>query len=218
MPGRKAVLASDHFYHVFNRGVEKRSIFVHPRDYERFLQTIKYYQYAGPKPKFSRLTRVGFEKFNPDPDKKLVEIICYCLMPNHFHFLLRQVTSNGISIFLSQLCNSYTKYFNTKNDRVGALFQGVFQAVLVDSDEQLVHLSRYIHLNPIVSLLTKNLDSYPWSSYQQYVCGEAGLCLTEPVLSYFPSKEDYMKFVQAQADYGRTLEILKHQSLIYDAT
>lgn len=218
MPGRKAVLAPGYFYHVFNRGVEKRDIFMNPRDYERFLRTAKYYQYSGPKPKFSRLTQVGLKKFDPVLNRKLVEIISYCLMPNHFHLLLKQLVKNGISVFISQICNSYTKYFNTKNNRVGALFQGVFQAVLVDSDEQLIHLSRYIHLNPLVSLLVKDLKAYPWSSYNQYTQGIEGMCSTELILSLFSNKEEYAKFIQDQADYGRTLEILKHSSLSYDAT
>lgn len=218
MPGRKTVFANDHFYHVFNRGVEKRNIFVNTRDFKRFLQTVYYYQFEGPKPKFSRLNEAGFESFKPDPKQKLVEIICYCLMPNHFHFLLKQMKDDGISKFISQLSNSYTKYFNTKNNRIGALLQGVFQAVLIETDEQLVHVSRYIHLNPVVSLLVKDPSEYPWSSYKEYSTEAKGICDTTPILNLFPSKEDYAKFVLDQADYGTTLEILKHKAIDSDDT
>ena len=84
-------------------------------------------------------------------------------MPNHFHLLLKQTIDNGISHFLSKFTNSYTKYFNTKYNRVGPVFQGVFKSVHIESDEQLMHLSRYIHLNPVVSAVVEkqNLLSYP---------------------------------------------------------
>ncbi len=218
MPGRKVVFANDHFYHVYNRGVEKRNIFIQPRNFERFLQTMCYYQFEGPKLKFSRLTKDNFASFNPDLNRKIVEIICYCLMPNHFHFLLKQLKENGISKFISQISNSYTKYFNTKHDRVGALLQGAFQAVLISSDEQLIHLSRYIHLNPVVSLMVKDAGKYEWSSYKEYSENVEGLCFKNPVLDLFASIEDYAKFVSDQAEYGTTLEILKHSTLDYDAT
>ena len=212
------VFANDYFYHIYNRGTEKKNIFIQPRDYERFLQIMHYYQYEGPKLRFSLLKKGDLASFNPSPDKKLVEIICYCLMPNHFHFLLKQLKENGVSKFISQISNSYTKYFNTKQDRVGALLQGAFQAVLVTSDEQLIHLSRYIHLNPVASLMVKTAGKYEWSSYKEYTTNLSGPCFKEPVLDLFSSPEDYAKFVSDQADYGTTLEILKHSTLDYDYT
>lgn len=137
-------------------------------------------------------------------------------MPNHFHFLVRQIQDKGISIFMSQLTNSYTKYFNTKYKRVGPLFQGAFKAVRVVTDEQLVHLSRYIHLNPIVSLLTKSLMNYPWSSFFEYSGEASGFCSTKEVLSFFPSKDAYKKFLEDQTEYGITLETIKHQIIDED--
>ena len=138
MPSRVIPFVNDHYYHIYNRGVEKKPIFHTRWDYARFIKTIKYYQLEGPKVKLSRF--LISQTIRPDPDKKIVEIICYCLMPNHFHFLIKQSKEGGITEFISKLSNSYTKYFNTKNDRVGPLLQGEFKAVLVETDEQLLHL------------------------------------------------------------------------------
>lgn len=208
MPGRITPLISGEFYHLYNRGSEKKDIFQQLRDYKRFQQTFYYYQFLGPKPKFSNFTKSNL--FKPVFDEKLVEIICFCLMPNHFHFLIKQLKNNGISIFMSQLSNSYTKYFNTKYNRIGPLLQGAFKAVHIETDEQLVHVSRYIHLNPIVSGLIKSLDDYPWSSYLEYIKLNPFFCSPTEVLNFFSSKEKYKKFVEDQIDYGVKLELIKH--------
>lgn len=212
MPYRTLPFVNDHYYHIYNRGSEKKPIFQIKWDYKRFLKTIKYYQLEGPKPKLSKY--LISQIFKPDPNKKIVEVICYCLMPNHFHFLIKQTKEGGISEFMRKLSNSYTKYYNTKHNRVGPLLQGEFKAVLVKSDEQLLHLSRYIHLNPLVSYVTKNLDLYPWSSYFEYI-GDVkdNICLTTPIKEFFKAPADYQKFVLDQAAYGKELELIKHQLL-----
>lgn len=180
------------------------------RDYKRFLKTTSYYQLEDPKPRFSifdpkitNLTQRG----------KIVNIICYCLMPNHFHFLLKQEGEGGVTEFISKLTNSYTKYFNIKNRRVGPLFQGEFKAVRVETDEQLVHLSRYIHLNPIADYISKDLDSYRWSSYSEYLGANSGICDKGAVLDQFKSADDYKNFILDQENYARKLEFIKHQLL-----
>lgn len=210
MPGRINPLVTGELYHIFNRGSDKRQIFVQPRDHKRFCQTFYYYQFQGPKPKFSNFNKESLTTFKFFPDSKLVEILCYCLMPNHFHFMVRQLKDSGISIFLSQLSNSYTKYFNTKYKRVGPLLQGAFKAVLVETDDQLIHLSRYIHLNPIVAGITKSLEEYPWSSYKEYTQSGNVLCSTEEISNFFPSKEKYKEFLDNQIEYGETLENIKY--------
>lgn len=208
MPGRITPLVNGEFYHIYNRGSEKRCIYQQPRDYKRFQQTFYHYQFLGPKLKFSNFNKTNL--FKPILNEKYVEIICYCLMPNHFHFLIKQLKNNGISIFMSQLSNSYTKYFNTKYNRVGPLLQGAFKAVYIETDEQLIHVSRYIHLNPIVSGLIKSLDDYPWSSYLEHIKLNPFFCSPAEVLNLFPSKEMYKKFVEDQVDYGIKLELIKH--------
>ena len=210
MSARRTPLVTGEYYHIFNRGVAKMQIFNNFHDYNRFIKTMLYYAVEGPKPRLSI--------FAPTTtilnDNKIVDIICYCLMPNHFHFLLKQKRDGGITEFISKLSNSYTKYFNVKNERVGPLLQGEFKSVHVDTDEQLIHLSRYIHLNPLVGYVTKNLDDYRWSSYPEYT-GEVDrkTCAKEIVLDLFKSKEDYINFVLDQADYAKTLEAIKHQLL-----
>lgn len=213
MPGRTTPLVTGEYYHIYNRGNDKRNIFSQPRDYSRFQKTFYYYQFLGPKPSFSKFTKSDLNLFKPDANQRIVEVICYCLMPNHFHFLVRQLKESGISQFLSQLSNSYTKYFNTKYTRVGALFQGAFKAILVDTDEQLIHLSRYIHLNPVVSGLVRNIDLYRWSSYLEYMNKIKSSCSSKEILNFFSSIEDYREFVDDQIEYGITLEILKHRTI-----
>jgi putative transposase len=211
MPGRSVSLVNNEVYHVYNRGSDKRVIFLSSSDFKRFEETFCYYKFSEVKPKFSQYIKI------PNPllrlDDKLVEIIAYCLMPNHFHFLVRQKKDGGISSFLSQLSNSYTKYFNTKYKRVGPLLQGDFKAVRIETDEQLIHVSRYIHLNPIVAFITDNLKSYPWSSYQDYLNPKDSQYSIQEVLNLFPSSEKYREFVNDQIDYGRTLELIKHKTI-----
>ncbi|MBI4999512.1 transposase [Candidatus Gottesmanbacteria bacterium] len=210
MPGRLIPHVNGEFYHLFNRGSDKRDIFLQPRDYIRLRLTFYYYQFLGPKPKFSNFAKFKLKTFKPPTETKLIEIICYCLMSNHFHFLVRQLKDNGISIFMSQLSNSYTKYFNTKYKRIGPLLQGAYKSIRVESDEQLIHLSRYIHLNPIVSQISKNLESYQWSSYHEYMLEKGMLCSTKEILGFFASKVEYKKFLEDQINYGQTLELIKH--------
>lgn len=185
------------------------NIFKNSYNFQRFLKTMLYYEVLGPKPRFSLFTPTNNLL---DTSKQIVEIVCYCLMPNHFHFLVKQLIDGGITEFISKLSNSYTKYFNIKYRRVGPLLQGEFKSVLVESNEQLLHLSRYIHLNPLVSGLVKDLKDYPWSSYPEYIGLSAQkICAKEIILNQFKSSKDYQRFVLDQADYGRELEIIKHQ-------
>jgi len=216
MPGRTISLVNNEFYHIYNRGSEKRDIFTQPRDYERFLKTLFYYQFLGPKPSFSKFTKSKLSPLKPLGRERFLDVICYCLMPNHFHFLVRQLKDGGISKFVSQLANSYTKYFNTKYNRVGPLFQGAFKAVRIETDEQLIHVSRYIHLNPVVSGIVKELDNYKWSSFQEFINAINIVCLSDEVLNFFPTSVAYKEFVESQIEYGTTLEILKHQAIDYD--
>ncbi len=198
------------FYHIFNRGVEKRVIFSSDRDYQRFLQTLYYYQFSGPKPQFSTQNRFKTNNFSSNP--KIIEIVCYCLMPNHFHLLIKQLKDHGIQEFMQKVINSYTKYYNTKHNRVGHLFQGVFKAVSVDCDNQLLHVSRYIHLNPYVSDLIAKLEDYRYSSYPYFIgIATDTIASKEIILDFFQQDEKkYKEFVDAHADYALDLEYIKH--------
>lgn len=208
MPYRLTKFLNNHFYHIFNRGVEKRKIFFSKADYERFLETIHYYQFGGTKPKLS--TRKRYRLVDFDKAKKIVKINCYCFMPNHFHLLLEQAREKGIQEFMSKVLNSYTKYYNTKHKRVGHLFQGTFKAVAVETDEQLIHLSRYIHLNPFASQLTNNPESYAYSSYEEFLGkSQSSTCVIQPIMSSFKNISEYKKFVSDQKSYARDLHKIK---------
>ncbi|MBI2330375.1 transposase [Candidatus Daviesbacteria bacterium] len=219
---RKLVFANDEIYHVFNRGVEKRPIFTDKREYKRALLALDFYRFTSPPVKLSKfliIPKDQQEKFLENIKKefeKLVEIICYCLMPNHFHFLLKQKMDNGISTFISNLTNSYTRYFNTKHERIGPLLEGIFKAVRIESEEQLMHTSRYIHLNPVSSFLIEpeELDNYEWSSYPEFLGhSDKNFVTKDLILNFFPSIAAYKKFVLDQVDYARQLELIKHLTL-----
>lgn len=212
MAYRKVILANNEIYHVLNRGVEERTTFEDKRDYRRFIDSFVYYQKSNPPARFSFQKRVKKEKSKKD---NLVEILCYCLMPNHFHFLLRQIKEGGISLFISRLTNSYTRYFNIRHQRSGHLFQGPFRVVRIASEEQLLHVSRYIHLNPLVGFLVKDLRNYPYSSYLEYLGLNQGpsVCFSEIILSQFSSSAEYEKFVLDQKDYAINLKKIEKATL-----
>lgn len=220
MPDNRIPLVTNEFYHIYNRGVARNPIFLSQSDYEQAILALSYYIYSNPPIKLSRLKELSQEQRNQvvqsiiDTDK-LVEVVSFVFIPNHFHFLLKQSTDKGIAAFISKFSNSYTRYFNTKHDRVGSMFQGVFKAVHIETDEQLIHLSRYIHLNPVASFVIheKNLFTYPWSSLPAYLNGELSFIDTKEVLSNFSSKEEYKQFVINQADYAKELKKIKYLTL-----
>lgn len=211
MPSRIFPFVNGQIYHIYNRGTEKRTIYESSRDYQRFIKSMSYYQIQGPKPKFSLFSHPKTRKV--DFTKKIINILSYCLMPNHFHLLIKQKFDGGITEFTGKLSNSYTKYYNTKHKRVGPLFQGEFKSVLVESDEQLIHVSRYIHLNPLVAYLTKDLSSYIWSSYSEYVNNSPKICSISEIMGFFKNPTDYQQFIKDQAGYAVELGFIKHKLL-----
>ena len=223
MPVRKNLLVNYEVYHVFNRGNGSIPIFKNVFDHQKFLQTILYYQNSNPPlrlSKFNSLTpseRESYLRKLKQEKNYLVEIIAYCLMPNHFHLLLKQLKDEGIKNFLRLISDSHSRYFNTKYTRKGSLFEGRFKALRVENDSQLLHLSRYIHLNPYSSFLVKDLKDlfkYPYSSLKEYLnYTNTSVCNKEIILSQFKSTKDYHQFILDQTDYQRTLDTIKHQSL-----
>jgi putative transposase len=145
--------------------------------------------------------------------KNKLNVVCYCLMPNHYHVLVRQIDENGITEFMHKLNTSYTKYFNIAHKRTGRLFEYTFKAVHVETDEQLLHLSRYIHLNPLIGDITKSLREYSFSSYPEYLgLVRLGFCRTEEILGFYrmgSAQRAYERFVMDQADYAKKLHELK---------
>lgn len=218
MPSRKEILANGEYYHVFNRAENKRPIFSKIVDCNRAISLLEYYRFVKTPMRFSYLMSYG-------PDKRtnilkrvntkdlLVTVICFSLMPNHFHLLLRQEKSGGISKYLAQFQNSYTKYLNTKNSDDGHTFKGQFKAVRIEDDEQLQHVVRYIHINAITSFVVKDfsdLEKYPYSSLQEYLGLRQGFCDKNVILSNFKSIKSYRNFLYDQVEYQQQLDYIKH--------
>jgi len=178
---RKIPLTTNEYYHIYNRGAEKRKIFLQEKDYSRFLLGAREFNDVEPKVRLSEIELQAI-KNNKNP---LVEIVCCCLMPNHWHFILKQIQDDGISKFVHKLTIGHAMYFNTKYEREGRLYQGTFKAIHIENDAYLLHLSRYIHLNPVeliqhdwkeVGIKNKEeaarfLRNYKWSSHPLYIGG-----------------------------------------------
>lgn len=148
MTTRSFKFAPDEFYHVYNRGVDKRNIFNSHKDQILFLERM-YLANGSESIDIRDIKKHSKSVFDWDRGEQQVAIGAFCLMPNHFHILLKPLQENGVSTFMSKLSTSYTMYFNKNNERTGALFQGAFKAEYVESDRYLKYLYSYIHLNPI---------------------------------------------------------------------
>ncbi len=135
-------------------------------------------------------------------------------MPNHFHLLLEEITPGGISRYMRRLLLSYTRYFNTRHDRVGSLLQGVFRFVRVTSDEQFLHLTRYIHLNPFVAKITEDPEHYDRSSYGFYRLGAISrLCNPSLAMQLVGSQDRYREFCVDYASYTRDFDLIKDHAV-----
>jgi putative transposase len=179
------------YYHLYNRGNNKQDIFLQKTDYLGFFNRL----FALLKPKVQRAS-LHFKRACPLPENAF-SLICYCLMPNHFHLVLKQNTELGVDKLMSRLCTSYSKHFNYKYERVGKLFQDQYKAVRVDDDSYLLWLSAYIHQNPRVAGMVENLIEYPWSSFPEYMgFGETFISEKDIILTQFQSREEYRKFVE----------------------
>jgi len=200
----KTKIAINEHYHIYNRGNNKQNIFFEERDYIRFLFLILHFQGGDTVYNIGRHVSnyVRHRMFNIDfgevSKNKKVELLAFALMPNHFHFILKEKEQGGISKYLQRIQNSYTKYINTKNKKIGHLFQGPYQSVHIASNEQLLHLSAYIHRNPREIKKWKDKeDTFPWSSFIDYVKENRWekLLSTELLLNQFKKQEEYKNFV-----------------------
>lgn len=169
--------APDEYYHIYNRGNAKQDIFRDQEDFTFFLMRLR--QNLFPKEeKNLRLRPLPPNSFN---------LVGYCIMPNHFHFLIGQKSDIPTSKLLAKVCTSYSIYYNKKYHRVGHVFQDQFKQVLISSNEYLLWLSAYIHANPLTAHLVTNTIDYPWSSYREYVDATApnALCQKHIILDQF---------------------------------
>lgn len=210
---RKTILVTGEIYHVLNRSVQGIPIFKGRRECGHFIEAMEYYLQVKPSIKFS-LYKINKDKSPINLDQRLVTIINFCIMPNHFHFTLRQEADNGIKKFIQKLTNSFAHYFTVKYRSKGHVFEGNFKAVRIESDEQLTHLSRYIHLNPVSSYLVEKPEDYLYSSYRIYLEKERSEIVNPSlVLDNFFSPKEYEEFVLIRKDYQRDLERIKHLTL-----
>ncbi|MBI3290368.1 transposase [Candidatus Microgenomates bacterium] len=204
MSNKQVSFANQEIYHAYNQGLEEKITFIDRKDLERFTQILDYYRLENPPARFSFRKRESSKANMPTEPWPLVQILAYCLMPNHFHLLAKQLKDSGVSIFLSKITNSYTKYFNYRYDRKGPLFAGTFKAAHVKNGE-LTLVSRHIHLNPLLHHIIKDPRKLPYSSYPEYLGMKEGFCQKDEILKEFASPESYEKFVLDRRDYEKKM-------------
>ena len=178
MPRRKVVFQSRQYYHIYNRGVNRQPIFFCDDNWGFFLSRLRQHL-----------------------KRELVDVVAYCLMPTHYHLLLFLKTDYPFSKLMRPFGVSYSKAVNRQQGRTGPLFQGPFRAKLIDKDEYLLHLSRYLHLNPVAGGVEQHPEDWSFSSYRDYIGLRNGtLPVPDVVLRHFASREAYKYFVEAYQD------------------
>lgn len=193
---RKTQFINNEYYHIFNRGVDKREIFLDNEDLSRFFQSICEFNTIEP---IGSIFENSFRQLGHRMSKqgKLVNFICYCLNPNHYHFILEQVAENGIQKFMHRLSGGYTWYFNNKHKRSGSLFQGSYKAIHINTNEYLLHVSAYVNLNDKVHQLGGLAAKLVMSSWKEYLRNDKdGFCEKEIIFGQFNSAEEYKKFAE----------------------
>lgn len=201
MPSRNRIKSyhEEAYYHVYNRGVNKRKVFIDDEDYRTFLNLLK--RYLDAEPQKDNKGR-QYPWLHDD-----LELLAYCLMPNHFHLLFYQKDHDSLKRLMHAVCTSYTTYFNKKYKRVGPLFQDRFKAVEILSDKYLQHISRYIHLNP------RNYIGYEWSSIGYYLGSKNAAWLKKDrILEIFVSQQEYRSFLADYEEYKMMLSEVKAES------
>jgi len=214
---RKDGLVNGEYYHICSKSIAGYVIFNHDYEYLRMLALIRYYQIKDVPMRFSHFTEnIDIKDFNrefiPFCERKemSVNILAFCLMPTHVHLVLQQIVAEGISHFMSNILNGYTRYFNIKHKRKGPLWEGRFKSILVKTNNQLLHLSRYVHLNPASAGIVDKPEKWPYSSYQQYtgMSMDNSICQYKDVLNVLP--DDYRRFVEDRITYQKKLSEIKH--------
>lgn len=200
MPGRNLarIFVPESYYHLYNRGVNRRKIFLDDADYQYFLQLLA--RHLADKPTQDRVGR-EYKWLSPQ-----ISLQAYCLMPNHFHLLVYQTSERGTAELMMSVCTAYTMYFNKRYKRRGPLFENSYRASLITDDAYLQHISRYIHLNPA------NYKQWQYSSYANYI-GERYVSWLQPagIVELSGSVQEYVGFVADYEDVQRSLELIKHE-------
>ncbi len=197
---RKTIFSTGEFYHIYNRGVDKRDIFMDPNDVARFLVCMSVFNTTSPIGSIYEYSREESKFGSRAPkNKKLVNFIAFCLNQNHYHFILEPLVDDGIQKFMHKLSTGYTNYFNEKYKRSGSLFQGKYKAVHIDSNEYLLHLCVYVNLNYKVhkGLNKKWMENLSISSFNEYI-GKTlkSFCTKDIVLEQFNNPKEYKSFCE----------------------
>ena len=182
------------FYHLYNRGVAKNDVFLDDQDYKVFLHCLKEYLSQPTEPTEDEIRLMKYTYLRKNYHNK-IELLSFCLMPNHFHLLIKQNDPRSIEYFMRSLLIRYSSYFNKRYNRVGHLFQDVYKGILIERESYFLWVSRYIHRNPLDLLKTnEQLCSYPYSSYPTYLGKlEIDWIKTEYILG---NTKDYRNFVE----------------------
>lgn len=220
---RKDSLVENEYYHIYNRGVDKRNIFLDDGDYHRFIISmillndeqdglmIRWRDY---KKGAGAGALTDFLTLNVRKRRPIVEINAYSLMSNHYHYILKQISDRGIEQFMQKLGNSYTKYFNKKHQRNGSLFQGTFKSVRIKSIGQLLRMSVYVNCNSEIHGVSP-AGRYKWCGFPEYLgYANSRVCTKKVISSHFRSKNDYkdyareniLNFKERKADQELTFE------------
>ncbi|MCF7894721.1 MAG: transposase [Candidatus Omnitrophica bacterium] len=214
MAQRKVPLEVGRVYHIFSKSIAGFTIFRNNSEYQRIKYLLTYYNFTDLPWKFSRFFEMEDKQKVHDnyftKMEKLVDIISYCIMPTHIHLVLKNLNQKAISTFMRKILDSYAKYFNIKTKRKGPLWQSRFENVLVETEEQLMHLTRYVHLNPVTAYLVDRPENWGFSSYKEFLDKEEEkdkICNYSNVLDIKPKEYEY--FVNSQIDYQRELAGLK---------
>ena len=215
---RNEQLITGEIYHVFNKSIAGYEIFNSESDFLRIKQMILYYSIEKPPMSFSNfLQHVSWNDFGQNIyelkefNREIIQIIAYCIMPTHLHLVVKQLKDNGVERAVGNILNSYTRYFNLKRKRKGPLWVSRFKNVRVESDEQLLHLTRYVHLNPVTAGIVKNPLHWYASSYHEYVQSvkdNLKISSYKDILEINPSQ--YAKFVQDGVEYQKELARIKN--------
>jgi len=214
MPVRIFPIVTDEVHHVFSKSIAGFKVFRNDREYERMKKSLKFYKTENPRLRFSAFLELknknDFQKKRFSDNDNLVKIVAYCFMPTHFHLVLKQIKDDGISIFMRRILNSYAKYFNIKTERKGPLWESRFKNIAIYTDEILLHVTRYIHLNPVTGYLVARSDDWLFSSYKEFseqVGEDEKICDFSELIDIKP--KGYRKFVDSNIDYQRKLAYIK---------
>ena len=207
------IFSEGDFFHVFNKSIAGFQIFKDAFNIKRFINTLEYYnQNPSPKLNLSRFMRANkdhtFSGILHNQNTIYIKILAYCIMPDHYHLLVKIKKERYFSHFMSVIENSFSRYFNVKFNRKGPLWQSRFKAVLIESNEELLHVSRYIHLNPVTSYYVDKPEEWEWSSYRTYLKNMEQF--QEISIS---NSTAYKNFVDNNIDYQRQLKEIKRHLL-----